>query len=480
MKFTKSPATILLVSIALVKAQLNRVKSPRFTRRNNDGVGTTVFEHALTGSSMEYVTNSGVCETTPGVNQYSGYLDYDQSMWFWFFEARNDPRKAPLALWLNGGPGCSSEIGIFQENGPCQFVENSTEPTLNPFSWNEYANMIYIDQPLGTGFSEGTHSINTTIAAAPYIWSFLQAFFDSFPQYESRDLGLFTESFGGHYGPEFAELLLDQNDNIQSGQIQGHEVNLVALGINSGWIDPAPQFKAYADYAYRNPYKKLINESTYEHFLGRYEEECAPLLGKCTAKTGQLEACYNASLVCNTIMYSDLIEQSGADFGVEDLRVTSETIDPSGTYVDYLNRKDIRDRIGARKTFEECDLTTFYSFGDTGDDARSYALTLARILDRNITTLLWAGDAERVDWSCSWPGVLEAANNINWQGQKRFNMLGSTNFTINGTVYGTHKSVDNLSWLKVHEAGHYVSYYQPEVALQVFKQTMQQKPIFST
>ncbi|KAM0339671.1 hypothetical protein ACHAPU_010854 [Fusarium lateritium] len=369
MKFTKFSATTLLVSTALVNAHLHSGTNRRFTKRSDDGVDITVFEHGMTRSSVEYVTNSGICETTPGVNQYSGYLNYgtNQSMWFWFFEARHNPKKAPLALWLNGGPGCSSEIGIFQENGPCHFVDNSSEPTLNPFSWNEYANMLYIDQPLGTGFSEGTKTINSTISAAPYIWTFLQAFFDNFPQYESSDLGLFTESFGGHYGPKFAELLLDQNDRIQSGQLQGHEVNLVALGINSGWIDPAPQFKAYADYAYQNPYKQLINASTYQRFLGRYEEECVPLLGKCTAKSGQLEACYNASLVCNTIMYSDLIEQSDADFGVEDLRVASETIAPVETYVDYLNRKDIRKRIGARKAFEECNLTTFYGFGDTGD-----------------------------------------------------------------------------------------------------------------
>jgi carboxypeptidase C (cathepsin A) len=77
-----------------------------------------------------------------------------QNMWFWFFEARNSPSTAPLALWLNGGPGCSSMIGLFQENGPCTFnnVSGST-PVLNPNSWNNYANMLYVDQPIGTGFS---------------------------------------------------------------------------------------------------------------------------------------------------------------------------------------------------------------------------------------------------------------------------------------------------------------------------------------
>lgn len=58
----------------------------------------------------------GVCETTPGVNSYSGYIDLDANThtFFWFFEARNNPKEAPLTLWLNGGPGSDSLIGLFQ------------------------------------------------------------------------------------------------------------------------------------------------------------------------------------------------------------------------------------------------------------------------------------------------------------------------------------------------------------------------------
>lgn len=58
----------------------------------------------------------GVCETTPGVKSYSGYVDLDQQthMFFWFFEARKNPEKAPITLWLNGGPGSDSLISLFE------------------------------------------------------------------------------------------------------------------------------------------------------------------------------------------------------------------------------------------------------------------------------------------------------------------------------------------------------------------------------
>ncbi|KAJ7448277.1 hypothetical protein B0H11DRAFT_347039 [Mycena galericulata] len=64
------------------------------------------------GVTLRFVNNSGICETTPGVHQMSGYVDIGtgMSMWFWFFASRTSPETAPFTLWINGGPGCASEI----------------------------------------------------------------------------------------------------------------------------------------------------------------------------------------------------------------------------------------------------------------------------------------------------------------------------------------------------------------------------------
>lgn len=54
------------------------------------------------------------------IEQLLGYADVgvDEHIFWWFFEARNvDPTSAPLTVWINGGPGSSSMIGLFQENG---------------------------------------------------------------------------------------------------------------------------------------------------------------------------------------------------------------------------------------------------------------------------------------------------------------------------------------------------------------------------
>jgi cathepsin A (carboxypeptidase C) len=75
-------------------------------------------------------------------------------MFYWLFSSRNDISTDPLVIWLTGGPGCSSEVAIFAENGPFS-VKDDLTLLRNEHSWNNNANMLYVDQPLGTGYSKG-------------------------------------------------------------------------------------------------------------------------------------------------------------------------------------------------------------------------------------------------------------------------------------------------------------------------------------
>jgi carboxypeptidase C (cathepsin A) len=289
--------------------------------------------------------------------------------------------------------------------------------------------MLYVDQPIGTGFSYGTDPVTSTVTAAPYVWKLLQAFYAQFPQYENRDFGIFTESYGGHYGPgkfvfgyllslltvlEFASYFESQNSAIAEGTVTGQNVSLIALGINNGWYDPIIQQKAYVDFSYNNTYKALISSSQHTSYLNTYNSKCLPLLQQCSSTTGSNSACENADNTCYNDIEGPL---SGvADFDVYDIREPSNDPYPPETYVSYLQSSAVMSAIGAQSTYAECPDAPYEKFASTGDgtspqsylvpfemltiiDARSFLSTLSTVVQSGITTLIWAGDA---DWICNW------------------------------------------------------------------------------
>lgn len=162
---------------------------PRGVPNAPSGVQTLITPQNLTIRYKE-PGKEGVCETTPDVKSYSGYIDLDANThtFFWFFEARNNPREAPITLWLNGGPGSDSLIGLFQglsatilafrrrltrphlELGPCNVTENLTT-TVNPYSWSEVTNLLFLSQPLGTGFSYGSEDDGSFSGKFLHSWS---------------------------------------------------------------------------------------------------------------------------------------------------------------------------------------------------------------------------------------------------------------------------------------------------------------------
>jgi hypothetical protein len=105
---------------------------------------------------------------------YTGYIDTTDArhIFFYFFESRSDPDKDDVILWTNGGPGCSSSLGLFMELGPCN-IKDDNGTHRNPHSWNEKANVIFIDQPIGMNAldcsSEPSHSSLQVLGSAMLI-----------------------------------------------------------------------------------------------------------------------------------------------------------------------------------------------------------------------------------------------------------------------------------------------------------------------
>jgi carboxypeptidase C (cathepsin A) len=156
----------------------------------------------------------------------------------------SDP-KVPLMLWLNGGPGSSSLLGAFAENGPIRIVNGT--PALFKHSWSVMAHLLFVDQPLNVGFSYdfGGRNPNSSRETATHLINFLYNFYREWPQLAASPLYIAGESFAGHYIPPFAHAILS---NATFRAATGCSLRGVALG--NAWVDPANQLNYYDSLLY--------------------------------------------------------------------------------------------------------------------------------------------------------------------------------------------------------------------------------------
>jgi cathepsin A (carboxypeptidase C) len=145
--------------------------------------------------------NSTLCDTP--VDQYTGWLDVGHKhLFFWYFKSEAATKSGgsePLALWLTGGPGGSSMLGMLQELGPCLINEHGNGTVYNAYGWNKETALIFVDQPAGVGFSyldEGEPIPGDSFTSAADMHLFLQLFVSQvFPEHSKGPLVITGESY---------------------------------------------------------------------------------------------------------------------------------------------------------------------------------------------------------------------------------------------------------------------------------------------
>ncbi|KAK9387193.1 Alpha/Beta hydrolase protein [Lipomyces mesembrius] len=190
---------------------------------------------------------------------YAGHIEikpeHHENLFFWMFENEHIADKPRTVIWLNGGPGCSSMDGAMMEVGPFR-VNEGGKLRVNEGRWNQFANLLFVDNPIGTGFSFADtdsylHELNEM---ADDFMIFMDKFFDMFPQYLVDDLYIAGESYAGMYIPYIADAILSRRNNTQLRQYP-----LKGIMMGNGWIDPVKQYLSYVPFSYS---KGILQQGT--------------------------------------------------------------------------------------------------------------------------------------------------------------------------------------------------------------------------
>lgn len=206
-----------------------------------------------------------------GIKQSSGVVDVradGSNMFYWLFDSESAPETDPLVIWLTGGPGCSSELAVFMENGPYR-IDYWQDMKLNEYTWSKKANMLFVDNPIGTGFSTSANPSMTDKSEKQVVadfHAFLSKFLQENPQFEGRNFFVAGESYAGHYIPGIAQDLVKNGSDINA--------NLKGIAIGNGWVDPYLQYPAQNDFALLH---EMISESEYNNLKVKFSQ-CQSLI----------------------------------------------------------------------------------------------------------------------------------------------------------------------------------------------------------
>lgn len=411
-------------------------------------------------NQIGYAAADSICDP---VQQYVGYFELDSPLdkhyFHWFFESRNDPVNDPIILWMTGGPGCSSEVALFGENGPCTISADGTTTIRNEYSWNSNASVIYIDQPAGTGFSYGIGIDFTEDMVSNDMYLFLQKFLKAHPQYQSNPFFAFGESYAGHYIPATTHKIWSNNNNLKPGDVH---INLKGTSVGNGLTAPAIQYAHYAEMA--------VSTNNHEPAVGKAEhaimEAATPV---CVAAILECQHNRTTCVVATDICNLGLVEPyalSGRN--VYDMRIPCEKpplcYDFSNVGV-YLDSPQVRSYLGVgNRKWSDCNKLVNLEFQLAGDGLQSYADQIPDQLAAGIRVLIYAGDQ---DYICNWKGNHAWTNQLQWPHKREFNGAVLKDFSVDGKSAGTIQHANGFTFLRVYDAGHMVPRDQPKAALEM-------------
>lgn len=458
--FKQNPAKVL----AALQPKDSPVRSQPPPLRISRKDGFTVHKHVNFPDYELRVKDPGPELGIDDVRQYSGYIDVlseDKHFFFWLYESRGNPKKDPVVLWINGGPGCSSSTGEFFELGPSMITKNLTMER-NPYSWNEAATVIFLDQPVNVGYSYSSQRVGESTVAGEDVYSFLEILFDALPQYAGLPFHISGESYAGKYLPAIGGAILNHPERT---------FNLSSALIGNPITDPAIQaFSSVAMACGDGGYPSIYSD---EECYSLYEKvpNCERLMYLCYDSDQNFLTCGGASLYCAQLE-EKYLETGRNPYDISD-QCGDSCYPEIDSIEDYLRQPEVIKAVGSDvDDFVGCSNSVGADFAAAEDHSRSEIPDVLRMLEAGIDVLFYDG---ALDWICSWPGVYHLVERLRYEHHAEFNAKPVKVWEVDGEPAGETKSAGNLHWMKVYGAGHMVPHDKGKQALAMLKQWLKKR-----
>lgn len=432
---------------------------PRFKAYHDDGdPGEPLFLTPLIKKNKEEALKKAkVVDLSlfKNINSYSGYLTVNEktnsNLFFWYFPAEHDPEHAPVVLWLQGGPGASSLFGLFTENGPFQF--DGKKIKIRDYRWNKKLNLIYIDNPVGTGFSfaddEAGYSRNER-QVGQNLYEAMKQIFTLFDFSKTKGFYVTGESYGGKYVPALAYTIYHAQRNIP---IDKRQIPLKGMAIGNGLSDPEHQMN-YGDYLYQ---LGLIDLN------GRKQFHDAEKKG--------IDCIHKRDMNCAFDVFDSLINMDQTSYGSLFRNLTG-----FDTYFNYLVTKpDNGDAVMGEflqsaltrraihvgnKTFHDLEGENKVEEHLKQDVMDSVAPWVAELLDSD-ELKVWIYNGQ-LDIIVAYPLTLNYLQKLKFKKAEEYKNAKREIWCVDGEVAGYKKQAGKLTELLVRDAGHMAPSDQPK------------------
>lgn len=416
----------------------------------------------------KYLSKVGSIGADIEVPSYAGYITvnprFNSNLFFWFVPSMKKPKHDPVVLWLQGGPGSSSLLGFFVEHGPYRMSKDGSKVEFRNLTWAQRYSMLYVDQPVGSGFSftenDCGYARNMSDVAHDML-EFIKQFFTLFADLSKNEFYLTGESYAGKYVPAIGAALHENAEDLRD------KVNFRGIAYGNGFTDPINMFN----------FGELL------HGFGLIDRISADYM---TRVAGQVADHIRAGHTRDAVMLVDRLFfgvlhretyfKNHTGLGYYYNMLYDAAPPQNSAYKSFVQRPDIRHalHVGSRK-FDVSRIVVATKFME--DLLRSARPQFAVVVEAGYRVLVYSGN---LDFAMSTMATENFLSQVAWSHADRWAREPRSVWRSKDgkRVYGYVKTVKNLNFAVVRNGGHLLPFDQPEVSMELITSFIDAKPPF--